>query len=289
MTLEDVWPLAVVKLHGLGNSYIYMDAREMAMDEDLWPDLARLLSDPRVGIGADGLIAICRGRATPFRMRIWNRDGSEAEMCGNGIRGFAKYLFDRGLAGPELEVETGAGRIRTVVRDRHEGQARTVTVDMGPPRFRRRDLPMSGPPDETAEAVELPLEAGPLSVTAVSMGNPHVVHFTDHLWTAEDTARIGQAVERHPAFPERTNFHVAVVESPERVRVRHWERGAGLTEACGTGAAAVVAAGVVTGRLGRRVDVLVPGGLLHLEWGTDGHLWMTGPSVQVFEGIFQPR
>jgi diaminopimelate epimerase len=286
-----VWPLPFTKLHGLGNAYLFVDARDSTRPDAVWPEVARRVSDAGFGVGSDGLILILTGRAAPFRMRIFNRDGSEAEMCGNGIRGFAKYLFDRGLAGRELTVETGAGLIRTEVsRVDAANRARTVTVDMGPPRIRRREIPMAeGNPDEPALDVALPLASGPLTVSAVSMGNPHAIHFTDRLWSPDETAAIGQAVEHHPWFPKRVNFHVAVVESPRRVRVRHWERGSGLTLSCGTGASALVAAGVLTGRLDRTVDVEVPGGELTIEWRDDDHLWMTGPAEEVLEGVFWPR
>jgi diaminopimelate epimerase len=282
--------VAFTKLHGLGNSYLYIDARDGRVPEQAWPDLARLLSDRRRGVGSDGLIAVFRGQREPWRMRIWNRDGSEAEMCGNGVRGFAKYLYDRGLAGSDLVIETGAGLVRTQVTAEDNGRASEVAVDMGRPRFRRAQIPMTGEPDAKAVEVDLPVAGGALTVTAVSMGNPHVVHFAQRLWDRVETERVGRQVEKHPWFPQHTNFHVAVVESRNRVHVRHWERGAGLTDACGTGASAVLVAGVITGRLDRTVQAELPGGVLRLSWADDAApVIMTGPAVEVLEGTFALR
>jgi diaminopimelate epimerase len=288
--LEAWWPLPFTKLHGLGNSYIYVDARRRQYDEKDLADLARLVADPHFGIGADGLILILEGTTAPFRMRIFNADGSEAEMCGNGVRGFAKYLYDRGWAPESLTVETGAGLVRTQVTAVADRRAREVAVDMGQPRFERGRIPMVG--DAAAQALEVPvpLEDGrSLTVSAVSMGNPHAVHFADTLWEPETMARIGPTIEHHAWFPHRVNFHVVHVVDPHRVEVRHWERGSGMTLACGTGAAAITAVGVATGRLQSPVTMDLPGGRLVATWEPGASVHIAGPTVEVVEGMFWPR
>jgi diaminopimelate epimerase len=286
--LAPVMPVPFVKLHGLGNSYLYIDADAHPVPEPLLPVLARRMSDANFGVGADGIILVAADPAHTAAMRIFNRDGSEAEMCGNGIRGVAKYLFDRGRAGRRQEIATRAGVIGIeVVGVDRTGRARTVAVDMGVPRLNRGALPLAvGEPDEPAYDVPLEIDGEVLRLTAVSMGNPHVVHFVPALWDADRTARVGRLVEHHVWFPARTNFHVAEVVSPEHVRIRHWERGSGLTLACGTGASAVLVAGVVTGRLNRRIQAEVPGGILELEWTADGRVRMTGPAEETCSGVF---
>ncbi|MCL8208806.1 MAG: diaminopimelate epimerase [Actinomycetia bacterium] len=289
--LAAVLPVPFVKLHGLGNSYLYIDGDAHPVPESLLPALARRMSDPNFGVGADGIIVVAGHPTHTAAMRIFNRDGSEAEMCGNGIRGVAKYLFDRGRAGREQRIHTRAGTIGIRVVDVDPaGRARTVAVDMGEPRLERGSLPLAvGAPDEPARDLPLEVAGERLALTAVSMGNPHVVHFVPALWDAERTARVGRLVEHHPWFPARTNFHVAEVVTPEHVRIRHWERGSGLTLACGTGASAVLVAGAVTGRLARRVRADVPGGTLELEWAADGRVRMTGPAEEICAGTFALR
>lgn len=288
--MEASWtaylPLPFTKLHGLGNCYLYIDVRDRPLPEEILPELARRMADRGFGIGADGIILIDHSEQAPFRMRIFNSDGSEAEMCGNGIRGFAKYLYDRGQAGSDQSVETLAGVLHTRVVREEGGVARAIAVDMGRPVLTRGAIPMHGEP--LHQAVDMPLSAAGtnLLLTAVSMGNPHVVHFVSALWDRAETARVGEAVEHHPWFPRRVNFHVAEVVHPQLVRVRHWERGAGLTNACGTGACAVLVAGVLSGRLDRDAEVEVPGGSLHITWAKNDHVMMTGPAEQVCEGVF---
>lgn len=289
--MEAPWtaylPLPFTKLHGLGNSYLYLDVRDHPLPEEILPALARKMADPGFGIGADGIILIDHATQAPFRMRIFNRDGSEAEMCGNGIRGFAKYLYDRGQAGKDQRIETLAGVLSIRVAREDGGVARAIAVDMGRPVFIREAIPMEGG-EPGQPAVDIPLEVAgtSLGLTAVNMGNPHVVHFVSALWDRAETARVGEAVEHHPWFPQRVNFHVAEVVHPQLVRVRHWERGAGLTNACGTGACAVLVAGVLSGRLERAAAVEVPGGTLHITWAENDHVMMTGPAEQVCEGVF---
>ncbi len=274
--------MKVTKLHGLGNDYIYIDGT--AEDLQGWdlPQLARMLSDRHFGVGGDGIILILPSSVADFRMRIFNADGSEAEMCGNGIRGFAKYVYEHGLTDKtELEIETGAGIIRPQLRV-ESGRVVSVRVDMGEPRLNRRQIPMRGEPaDQPAIDVSIPLGDRLLTATCVSMGNPHCVIFVDEL-SDELVRTIGPQVENHDLFPQRTNVEFAIVESSDRIRMRVWERGAGETLACGTGACATAVAAALTGRAGRRVTVHLLGGQLEIEWAEDNHVYMTGPAEEVF-------
>ncbi|EKP93748.1 diaminopimelate epimerase [Thermaerobacter subterraneus] len=288
-------PIRLTKMHGLGNNYLFLDglAEPVPPDDDL-PALARAVSDRNFGIGSDGLILVLppRDPGARFRMRIFNADGSEGEMCGNGIRCLARLVYDRGYTREtEFVVETGAGPIRPRLHlDGH--RVTGVTVDMGVPRLERGMIPMAGPAGEQAVEVPLEVEAGGersvFTVTALSMGNPHCVVFVDDL-EAVDLERLGPAFEHHPAFPQRVNTHFTRVLNPERVRVRVWERGSGPTLACGTGACAVAVAGALTGRTGRRVTVELPGGSLEVEWAGDGHVYMTGPAAYIGDVVYDPH
>ena len=273
-----------VKMHGAGNDYVYVDALGAPPPADL-PELARRISHRRFGVGSDGLIVIRPSEKADARMQMFNADGSESGMCGNGIRCVAKYLHDRGyVSGRSMTIETGRGVLPLEIV-RIEGSTTFVRVDMDRPRFEPEQIPTSLP---GTPVVDRPLEVDgrSLRVTCLSMGNPHCVLFVDRL--SDDLVHgIGPKIEHHPAFPERTN--VAFVEriSPTEVRQRTWERGSGETWACGTGASAVCVAGVLTGRTGRKITVHLIGGDLELEWdeATD-HVWMTGPAVEVFEGAW---
>jgi len=275
-----------VKLQGLGNDYVFVDGLARPFDCDDPPALARRISDRHFGVGADGLIAILPGDRAPFRMRMWNADGSESEMCGNGIRSFAKYVFDRGyIQEEEFEIETLGGVMRPKVFV-EEGRVRRVRVDMGAPALERGSLPMKGPFGE--RFVEQPLEVGDrvVSATCVSMGNPHCVLFVPSADRAE-VATLGSAIEHSAHFPRRVNVGFAEVLARGELRLRVWERGSGETLACGTGTCAAVVAGVLTGRLDHEVLVHLNGGDLEIEWRD--HVFMTGPTVEVFRGTFDPR
>ena len=275
------------KMHGLGNDYVYVDAITQDLGSVSLPELSKAVSDRHFGVGSDGLIVICQPETetADFRMRIFNPDGSEAEMCGNGIRCFAKYVYEHGLTEKtELRVETGAGVIVTELRV-NGGRVEAVRVDMGEPRLRPADVPFDWQPDDQP-AVEVPLrlsDGTELRVTAVSMGNPHCVIFVDD---AESYAvdQVGPQVERHPAFPRRTNVEFATVIDRGHIRMRVWERGAGETMACGTGACATAVAAALTDRANRRVVVHLSGGDLEIEWAEDGHIYMSGPAAEVFSG-----
>lgn len=268
------------KMHGCGNDYLYVDCITNPMPHDP-PGLARVMSDRHFGVGADGLILICHSDKADARMRMFNVDGSEAEMCGNGVRCFAKYVYDHGLVRKStLRIETGHG-VLSLDLEVVGGSVRQVRVDMGDPILRGEDIPTTLPGNPP---LDVPLANYGLRVTCVSMGNPHCVAFLDVI-TDKLVLETGPRVERDPVFPRRTNVEFVRVNRPDDVTMRVWERGSGETLACGTGASAVAVAGVLTGRSQRRVTVHLPGGDLQLHWSeTDNHVYMTGPAVEVFSG-----
>ena len=271
--------LRFAKLHGTANDFIYVDAREELPGDPTV--LARRLCDRHRGIGADGLILLVDSAAADCGMQIYNADGSRAEMCGNGIRGFAKFVHDRGLvrANP-LRVETDAG-VKMVRAELTGGRVARVTVDMGRPVWAGRQIPV----DADGEVIDRPLEIGGHShrVTCLSMGNPHCVVFVADL-DGLDLPTIGPHFEHHPFFPRRVNTEFVRVDGPDRVAMRVWERGAGETMACGTGACAAAVAAARTGRTDRSVTVALPGGEVTVDWRPDDHVRMTGDAVEVFEG-----
>jgi len=279
-----------VKMHGCGNDYVYIDCRERTLEEP--EKLARRVSDRHFGVGSDGLILILPSQRAAYRMRMFNADGSEAEMCGNGIRCFAKYLYDRGLLGEaEARIETGAGVLRVEIFPGPDAKTERVRVNMGQPRLTRAEIPMDGAPDSQAVDQELAIEVPhqgtvALRFTAVSMGNPHAVVYVDEV----DTCPVdvyGPLVENHRLFPKRINTEFVEVVDRDEVKMRVWERGAGETLACGTGASAVAVAGVLNGKADRRVVVHLLGGDLELEWADDGCIYLTGPADEVFEGTLE--
>jgi diaminopimelate epimerase len=271
-----------VKMEGCGNDYIYVDCFRQPMPHDP-AGLSRAISDRHFGVGGDGLILICPSDKADARMRMFNADGSESEMCGNGVRCVAKFVHDHGLVRkPTLRVETGRG-VLTLELEVAGGAVRQVRVDMGEPILAAAQIPTTLPGDPPQD---VPLEAGgtTLRVTCVSMGNPHCVTFVDEITDAQ-VLGLGPQVEKHPAFPRRVNAEFVRVNRPDDVTMRVWERGSGETLACGTGACAVAVAGVLTGRTQRRVTAHLPGGDLRLHWSeADNHVYMTGPAVEVFSG-----
>lgn len=291
-------------MHALGNSYIYVSEFEEALDASRLPALAVAVSDVRKGIGSDGLILVGPSAAADVRMRIFNADGSEAETCGNGLRCVAKYAYDRGyVRRRELTIETKGGVVQAYVHAQADGPASRVTVDMGTPAFGRQAVGFAGPAD-APDVVDIPhadrpeasarrcpdaleLEAGGERVTGllVSMGNPHFVTFVKDAAEAP-VSRLGPAVERHPWFPARINVEFVTPRSRSELDFRVWERGSGITYACGTGACASVAAGVRLGLLDAKVTVHLLGGDLEVEWRADGHVWMTGEAVEVLTGEY---
>jgi len=280
-----VVPIVFVKMHGLGNDFVVIGALdELPLLEGKLGEFARFVCDRHFGVGADGVIWVLPSRVADFKMRIFNPDGSEAEMCGNGIRCAAKWFYDRDYAkGNTVQVETLAG-VKTVWVQAEGGEAVAVTVDMGEPVFEQSLVPASL--CEGREAIGVPLEVegvGTFTASAVSMGNPHCVIFVNDV---EDfpVETVGPKIEHHPAFPKRTNVEFVQVLSRNEMKVRVWERGAGLTLACGTGACASLAVAVKTGKTERKATVHLPGGALTIEWRDDGRVYMTGPAVEVFRG-----
>jgi diaminopimelate epimerase len=270
------------KMQGCGNDYVYVDCFNHPMPHDP-VGLSRAISDRHFGVGSDGLILICPSDKADARMRMFNADGSESEMCGNGIRCVAKYVHDHGLVRkPTLRIESGRG-VLTLELEICGGAARQVRVDMGEPILKSELIPTTLPGDPPTEA-SLALPERTLTVTCVSMGNPHCVSFVDEI-TDGLVLSIGPKVEHHTVFPRRTNVEFVRVNRPDDVTLRVWERGSGETLACGTGACGVAVAGVLTGRLQRHVTAHLPGGDLQLHWSeTDNHVYMTGPAVEVFSG-----
>ena len=272
------------KMHGAGNDYIYVDCFAEQLPDDA-SKLARQVSHRHFGIGGDGLILIRPSDVADARMQMFNADGSESEMCGNGIRCVAKYVYDHGIAARELmRIETGAGILDLQLQIGADGKAEKITVDMGPPILEASEIPTKLV--DRGQVVDLPVDFGGerLSVTCVSMGNPHCIVFVDQL-SDDLVLGLGKVIENDPRFPNRTNVEFVEVVSPGEVKQRTWERGSGETWACGTGASAVCVAGVLTGRTDRQILNHLLGGDLILQWdqNTD-HVMMTGGAVEVFQG-----
>jgi len=276
-------PVSFVKMHGLGNDFIVVDALTTSMDVTALVAATPRLCDRHFGIGGDGLILVMPSDSADFRMRIINSDGSEPEMCGNGIRCFARFVYEHGLTElTQFTVETLAGPIVPVLQ-LTDSRVTGVRVDMGEPHLERRDIPMSGP---EGQVVNEPLTIGDttLYLTAVSMGNPHAVIFVDDVATFP-IELFGPLIEQHPMFPRRTNVEFAQVISPQYLPMRVWERGAGITLACGTGACATLVAAVLNGLTERTATIELPGGPLEITWDADSnHVYMTGPAEEVFCG-----
>lgn len=275
--------IRVVKSHGTGNDFVLF--ADLSGDIGLGDDDARSLCDRHFGIGGDGAIRIGSGDRAPFFMDYRNADGSLAEMCGNGIRCVAKYVFDRGLTDEaEFDIETRAGVKRVRAERGVSGLVSEVEVDMGPPIFDRSAIPVAGAGDDALhEKVSVDaIGGGPIEVTAVSMGNPHAVVFVDDVVKAP-VESAGSEIERLVLFPNGTNVEFVQVKSDSSLAVRIWERGVGETLSCGTGACAAVAASAKLEKTGREVELDVPGGHLSLSWNET--MMMTGPAVEVFETV----
>lgn len=264
------------KMQGAGNDYIYVDTDRFSISNPA--ELSVRLSKPHTGIGSDGLILISRSKVADFRMRIFNADGSEAMMCGNGSRCVGKFVYDKGLTTKTtLTLETLAG-IKTLNLHLSHGEVESVSVDMGRPEILKldgADIPF----------VNLPISTDGITMngTAVSMGNPHLVFFVPAVADI-DIAEVGPMFERHPWFPDRTNVEFAQALTPDRIRMRVWERGSGITMACGTGACATFVAARATGLAQPKATIVVDGGELTIEEAADGNIIMTGPAKTVFEG-----
>lgn len=285
------------KMQGLGNDYIYVNCFDEKIEDPA--NLAVAISDRHFGVGGDGLILIGPSKKADVRMRMFNADGSEAEMCGNGTRCVAKYAYDHGLAGGggefavpgqqampvSMDIETGRGVLRVGLLPNESGKVERVCVNMGEPILKAAEIPVKAERD-TVVGAPIQVDERELQMTCVSMGNPHAVFFCDEV-DSVDLDRIGPQIEKHEAFPNRVNAHfVQVVNSGEFI-MRTWERGSGITLACGTGACACGVAGVLAGRTDRVTLAHLPGGDLQLNWcEDDGCVYMTGPAVEVFEGVW---
>jgi len=275
------------KMHGIGNDYVYVNGFDQHVAD---PARVTIAVSPRhTGIGADGLILILPSDKADVRMRMFNADGSEGEMCGNGVRCVAKYAFDHGLSKSNpMKIETGRGVLSLAMQTKN-GKVDQVTVNMDHPILDLPKIPVDS--EKTVSGAReheyrISISQGNdwVAATFVSMGNPHAVIYTRDVKELELT-RIGPTLEHHKAFPRRMNIHWVEVISESEVIMRTWERGSGITLACGTGACAVCVAGVLTGRTARKIIAHLPGGDLHLEWReSDNNVYMTGPATEVFTG-----
>jgi diaminopimelate epimerase len=282
-------------MHSLGNDYVYINCFEQSVKDPAY--LAKVISDRHRGVGSDGLILICPSTAADIKMRIFNIDGSEAQMCGNGIRCVAKYAYEHSLGGSRrqfvipdggsfpvsMRVETGRGVLTLGLQVDRNNKVRQVCVNMGEPILNPRQIPVLLEGDNVIEAAIDVLNRRML-MTCVSMGNPHAVFFTEDL-SAIELEKIGPVIEHHELFPQRVNAHFVKVVSPQEFTMITWERGSGATLACGTGACACCVAAVLTGRCGRIVTASLPGGSLELNWSKeDNCVYMTGQAIEVFTG-----
>lgn len=269
------------KMHGCGNDYIYVNCCEVEVEDR--PELSRKVSNRHFGVGSDGLICICNSDKADFKMDMYNADGSNAQMCGNGIRCLAKYVFEQGMTDKEtLDIETGAG-IKTVWLNTEDGVVTSVRVCMGKPEFTPSKIPVI---TDEPDFINKPMEVGGVlwNVTALSVGNPHAVVFVDNVdWL--DLPTLGPLFENHPMFPERINTEFVQVIDRSTLKMRVWERGSGETLACGTGSTASLAAAVVCGKSDNSAKLILRGGELLIEWDREADLiYMTGPASYVFSG-----
>jgi len=274
--------LRFVKMHGAGNDFVIIDGEKEAVVEEHLPSLARSMCDRQLGIGGDGIILVLPSRLANFKMRMFNPDGSEAEMCGNGIRCFAKYICDRKMHQDVVMTVETLGGIKTLKLNSVGGRVRTVRVDMGEPKLMRSEIPMKG---SNTRVIAEPLKVAgkKYEITCVSMGNPHCVTFVERV-DEYPVAKIGPEFESHPSFPARTNVEFVEVINQQEIKMRVWERGAGETLACGTGACASAVASMLNNKVSRKVTVHLRGGDLFIEWLGDNKVFMTGPAEEVFEG-----
>lgn len=268
------------KMHGIGNDFVMVNGFELSYSLEEYSKLAQKVCHRHFCIGSDGLIVVIPGLNIQFAMKMWNPDGSESEMCGNGIRCFAKYLQKEGLTSEVcIPVETGAGLLR--VETLEDGRVR---VNMGLARLSRAEIGMSGAPEE--QFINQSLDGTHYCGTAVSMGNPHIVIF-EHDIAKIDLQVLGPMIEIHPLFLKKVNVHFVQVLNRNHLKQRTWERGAGVTLACGTGACASAVASFINGSTERQATVSLPGGDLEIEYREDGIVMMSGPAVEVFSGVWE--
>ncbi len=288
------------KMHGLGNDYVYINCFKEKVTGPA--RLSRIISDRHTGIGADGLILICPSKKADVQMQIYNADGSRAEMCGNGIRCVAKYVYEHKLKRPKekfmipgqipfpasLTIETGRGVLKVGLAIDKNKKVGKVCVNMGEPILAPKEIGVTLDQEQIVDEPVTILGAE-LLMTCVSMGNPHAIFFCDDV-NMIDLEKIGPAIENFELFPNRTNVHFVEVDNKNEFTMRTWERGSGLTMACGTGACAACVAGDLTNQVNRKCKAHLPGGDLDLFWSSqDNCVYMTGPAVEVFEGVFSPK
>ena len=269
------------KMHGLGNDYVYIDTINQKIEKE--EKLAKFVSNRNFGIGSDGLILICKSNIADFKMKMFNSDGSEAEMCGNGIRCVGKFVYDKGLTNKTtIKIETLAG-IKTLILNTKEGKVETVRVDMGEPILEAEKIPVIST-EKPVKNLELEAEGKKFKFTCVSMGNPHAITIVEN--TKEfDVEKYGKILEIDKAFPKKANIEFAQIIDKNNIKMRVWERGAGETLACGTGACATAVACNLNDLTDRNVNIELLGGTLNIEWNEkDNHIYMTGPAVTVFDG-----
>lgn len=279
--------ITYTKMHGLGNTYIYIDMFQQELSEERLSQYAIDVSNVHTGIGSDGMILICPSDQADVKMRIFNKDGSEGKNCGNGLRCLAKYAYENNIVtDTSFAIETLAGLVHAVVHEEN-GVVESVTINMGIPQWTKGSLPMVGNPDDEViqETVHYNEEA--FSMTGVSMGNPHMVMFVDNIDEAPLTTA-GPYFTSHELFPESINVEFVEVVSNSEFHFRVWERGSGITQACGTGACAAVVAGVLNDKTekGTPVTVHLAGGDLEITWKEDNHVMMTGPATTIATGIY---
>lgn len=272
------------KMHGLGNDFIVIDARGK---EDIdYNSLAKRMCHRHIGVGADGILLVLDSKLADIRMRIINSDGSEAEMCGNGIRCFSKYVFERGIVKKDkFKVETLAGIIEPELILNEYGLVEKVKVNMGKPSFKRKDIPMQGDPESDAINTSIEVDGKEYKITSLLMGVPHTVLFVDDVEKV-DIYTLGPKIEKHEVFPRKTNVNFVQVIDKNNIKVRTWERGAGATFACGTGSCASVIASNLNSFTEKKVNVHLYFGTLEIEWQDDGTVFMTGPAEEVFVGEY---
>ena len=279
--------LEFIKMHGLGNDYVYMNAINQNIKNR--NELAKKVSDRHYGIGSDGLILICESNVADFRMQMFNSDGTEAEMCGNGIRCVGKYVYDNGFTNKNnLTIETLAGikKLKLITKDK---KVEKVKVDMGEPIFEPEKIPVISK-ENPVKGLNLNLLDRSFKFTCISMGNPHAVTFIDDEINNFDVEKYGKEAEKNEAFPKRTNVEFINMINKNKIKMRVWERGAGETLACGTGACASAVAAILNGYTDRNIFVELLGGILEIEWNKkDNHIYMTGPATTVFKGFYDEK
>ncbi|WP_339233573.1 diaminopimelate epimerase [Oceanobacillus sp. FSL W7-1281] len=276
------------KMHGLGNNYIYIDLFQTELPENRLSELAINMSNQNTGIGSDGMILIHPAGKADVGMRIFNKDGSEGMNCGNGLRCTAKYAYETGIVDKkEFTIQTKANIVWATVKENNEQKVNEVTIDMGAPILQREQIPMLGEAGTTVINEPFEVADKTLHVTAVSMGNPHVITMVDAIDDAPLTT-LGPVIEKDERFPEGVNTEFIEVVSDEEIHFRVWERGSGVTEACGTGACAAVVAATLNKKVtkGKKIVVHLAGGDLIIEWREDDHIWMTGGAETIASGVF---